>query len=284
MISFTSPLYSNSAQDPSREQSREILLQAFQSCRKLAFDHAPIKLGEVEKFVGRQGKISSVSKLASAFSSSKPSQLEEKMNEFVEAAPKKGEGDAAALEKVKKEKGYPSEFAFSYYVSRLLEEMFSHPPFSQKPSPTKEIRFVANFGGWMSVRKVNLEKAEKKEVVGCCATIFDSIRRKLPEYLCAAGKSGEYAAFTGAFLSRFPQRKSFARVPEILLAAGKEEQRVALFAEKGFETQLLDLFYSSALERVGFPPFVSTSQVSRVYPELKIPKPRGRIAGAGKKK
>lgn len=285
LISFTSPLYSASFNNPSPQQARELVLNAWLASRKLAFDYAPLKHAEIRAFTTRQGEASSVGKIAGVFSSAKPSQLEEKMGEFVESGPRKNVGDEAggAVEAAKKEKGSPSEFAFSYFVSRLFDEVFPCPAFKQSTS-AKEIRLVANFGGWTAVRKVSLERGERKEAVACCATVFDSLSKKLPEFLCQQGKSVEFNSFVESFLSKFPARKSFARVPEILLAAEKEEQKIVSLAEKGFEKHLLDLFYSHCMGQVGYPPFVSTDQVSRIYPELKIPKPRGRIAGVGKKK
>lgn len=280
VLSFTSPLYSASFQNPSPKQARELLLNAWLASRKLAFDYAPLKRDEIEQFAASQGKIRSVFDLARVFSSTKSSQLEEKLSAMVDA-PAKTSDDAVSLEPAKKQKGSPAEFAFSYYVYCLLSGIFARPQF--KPAPAKEIRLVANFGGWTAVRKVSLERGEKKEAVACCAIIFESVRKKLHQYLCAEGKQAEFDALSSTFFSKFPERKSFARVPEILSEAEKEIPAIRGLAEKGFEGQLLDLFYSLALERVGYPPFISTDQVSRIYPDLKIPKPRGRTAGAGKK-
>lgn len=287
MLSFASPLYSNSIQNPSREQARELLPSVFYASRKLAFEYAPLKHAQIVSLAGKAAGSSfkGASDFAKLISSTKHSQLEAGLSALVDVPQKgvAGEEDVL-LAPAKKEKGSPVEFAFSLYFNCLLEKLF--PPtvkFDSFPKPASEIRLAANFGGWMAVRKVNLQAAQKKEVVACSATIFESARKKLPEFLCAQAKQEEYNSLVEAFLAKFPERKSFSRVPEILLAAEKEEPALAALAEKGFDKPLLDAFYCRVLAQVGFPCFVSTDQVSRIYPDLKIPKPRGRVAGSGKK-
>ena len=49
-------------------------------------------------------------------------------------------------------------------------------------------------------------------------------------------------------------------------AAGENERRL-----------LREIYYARVFGRLGFPPFVSTEDFGAVYPELKIPKPRGRM-------
>ncbi len=286
MLSFTSPLYSTSVQDPSREQARETLLSVFYASRKLAFDYAPLKHLQIASLAGKAGSAKNAGELSKLISSTKQSQLEAELSNLVEVVETRAlVGDDGVEIAPKKQKGTPVEFAFSLYFNCLLEKML--PPAVKLVPPQKaplEVRLVANFGGWMAVRKVSIERQERKEVVACCATIFESVRKKLPEFLCAQGKQEEYNSLADSFISQFPERKSFSRLPEILLQAQKQEPAIAALAEKGFEKPLLDAFYCRVFAQVGFPCFVSTDQVSRIYPDLKIPKPRGRVAGSGKKK
>lgn len=287
VLSFISPNYSTVLTSPTAAQARQALVGALCTTKALAFQFAPIDRAAIAKLAAQAGKPSASAGFAKVFPSIKLSQLEPALEKCVvvaSPAAQDGQANKQAVEIVsaKKEKGRPSEFALSYFLNCLFENVFVAPKLAPSPS-AKEVRLVANVTGWQAVRKVSIEKGKPKEVVACCATIFDSVRRKLPSYACAQGKTGEYEAFVEAFLSKFPLRKSFGRLGEILAAAASQEASVAAFAEKGFEKLLLELFYYRVLEQVGFPPFVSTDQVSRIYPDLKIPKPRGRIAGAKKK-
>lgn len=288
MLSFTSPIYSNSVQNPSREQVREMLLNVFYASRKLALDYAPLNHSQIASLASKVGAAKNASELAKLISATKQSVLEAELSKLVVLSPATvaldADGGGAEIAP-KKQKGAPVEFAFSLYFNCLLEKML--PPAVKLATASKapsEVKLVANFGGWMAVRKVSIERQERKEVVACCATIFESVRKKLPEFFCAQGKEGEYNSVVDSFISKFPERKSFSRLPEILSAAEKEESKIVSLAERGFEKPLLDAFYCRVFSQVGFPCFVSTDQVSRIYPDLKIPKPRGRMAGSGKKK
>ena len=260
--------------NPSDKEVADAAFSALEICRQTAFENSPIQLSQIKSLAGN--RTLSPQQLQAAISAVSPSRLEEELRKYCEAAKTAEQLDPLA----KIPKGEPVEIAFSAYLAELFDKTFSQEKISwQKAGSTpREVRLVANYAGWMAVKKVNLAVAEKKEVVAGCASIFAATKTKLSSIL-----HKDFAAFLETFLAKYPERKSFSRLCEILLAAEKELPKISSLAggDKLLENRLQKLFYYSCFERAGFAPFVSTDQVSRIWPELKIPKPKGNF---GKRK
>ncbi len=268
---------------PTPQQASQAAVAVMESTRQIAFEYSPINWGEIRALAGGAGKTISPGQLAQEVSSIKQAALETKLVAFVEKTQAKEVFDDPLA---KKPKGEPLEIALSAYLAALFDAAF--PPEAvawQKPSKERrEVRLVANYSGWQAVKKVDVGAAERKEVVAAAAGIFERAKGKLPSALLGL-RVGEYEAAVEAFLSKYPERKSFSRLGEILTAAVSHVPVVNAVAggDKQLEARLQKLFFYSCFERAGFTPFVSAEVVGRVWPELKIPKPRGNF-GAKKKK
>lgn len=251
-------------------------------CWNKMFDYAPIEKAGIEKLAYSFGRPKSVSELASILSTIKPGALEAQLRAFVKAAPSKGE--AADLELAKKQKADPVEFAFSYFLFCMWKNVFPQSiVFQQRGSPSKkEVRFAANMPGWVVVKKVDLEKAEAKEVLFALSGIFPSLNKKLSQ--TASSNPDGFESFVSSFLDSFPVRKSFAKLSALLNEALAKEQSIPGFASDKADAEILrQSFYLSCFEHAGFMPFVSLETIAGVYPDLKIPKPRGNFGGKKKK-
>ncbi|OIO25071.1 hypothetical protein AUJ14_04965 [Candidatus Micrarchaeota archaeon CG1_02_55_22] len=170
----------------------------------------------------------------------------------------------------------PLDLAVSYYFGALVDKALGVAPITwSKPSdPQRIVRLVANYGGWQVVKKVSSD-APKKEIVAGCSGIFSSCKNKAADFLDEG-----YYALSQEFFSKYPERKSFARLQEMLRDAPATAHKIVQL-NNGVE--LKKLFYYSLFERAGYPCFISTDQVGAVWPELKIPKPRGNYGGKKKK-
>lgn len=238
-----------------------VLKRAFDAARMKVHDFAPIdKQGIRALAEAHSGKIKSAGDLAAVLQQLKPSQLEATLQPYCRE-------DRKPDRIIEKKLPPLTDFAVSCYFSGLFEKLH---PIRLKPSgkpPQKEFRFAANYGGWVLVRKVHLDAAERKEVMGCLVATMESTGRKasaLPEY-------SQYAPGLEALLSKYPQRKSFAKLPLAL----EEAQAAGLF-------QVKDEFFPKyalygIMAHFGYSPYLTSSQVGEAYPELKIPKPRGRL-------
>lgn len=269
--------YALELRNPSAQQAADALFTITEATRQIAFEYSPIKWEQVRALCSAP-KTLSPSQLVQEISSLNASRLEEKLAAFAEkVAVEEVIGDAMA----KKPKGEPLEIAFSAYLATLFDRAF--PPEAipwQKPSEEKrEVRLVANYAGWRAVKKVDVAAAERKEVVAACTGIFERAKAKAS---AAMGSGFEIAA--SAFLQKFPERKSFSRLSEILQAAERELPEISASAggSKQLEQRMYKLFFYACFERSGFTPCVSTGEVSRIWPELKIPKPRGNYGGKKK--
>ena len=122
-------------------------------------------------------------------------------------------------------------------------------------------------------------EAEKKEVLAALSGMFNAANRKLADF--SAGDCAAFDAFVEQTFAKYPERKNFSRLPQVLQDAVAVESQLAQFASGDKLQALREFFFLKAFERCGFPPFITADQISGVYPELKIPKPRGNF---GKKK
>ncbi len=130
--------------------------------------------------------------------------------------------------------------------------------FTPVGNPQKtEVRIASNLPEWQIVKKVDVQRQEPKEAFMTLANIYHSIHNK-------------YSDFSPITLSQTESgRKSYATLLSNLSAISSATDFDSEW--KAFEA------FSSA----GFPPIPSTQTIGELYPEIKIPKPRGNF---GKKK
>ncbi len=262
------------------------LLESARSvCMRKMFDYAPLEKQGIETLAGSLGAPKTVGEMAGILAALKPGLLEARLKPFVKT-PAPAQSTANPVD-VKKQKADPVEFAFSYFLYSLWKTAAPGGVTAVQAggSPQKRVvRFAASTQSWVVVKKVDLDKAEPKETLFALSGILSSANKKIPEF--ASSAPAEYDSFVSTLLGSFPVRKSFAKLPILLKEAASREAELARFAMPGGRAlnALKQCFYLSCFGHAGFTPFVSLDTVAGVYPELKIPKPRGNFGGKKKGK
>ncbi len=238
-----------------------LLNNSIELIRKKAYDFAAIDNAGIAKFAEVEAKkTSSITDFISILRGIKPQLLETQLRPFCK--------DDRSLERIiEKKLGPMTEIALCRYISFLFERIF---PIQFRPSgkpQKKDFRFAANYKGWVAVRKANLELAENKEVLASLVHALGTICNKLPDL----HENKEFFTRLNALLSKYPPRKSFGK----LIALVEEMQKAGIFDES--DPLLRKYALMAALSQMGFPAYLSGESLEGIYPELKIPKPKGRI-------
>lgn len=143
-----------------------------------------------------------------------------------------------------------------------------------------EVAFFAKYKEWISIKKMEIdEKTTAPEVVHMLSGIRESISRKAFEL------SGIDEGKIDSYVSNLVKgkRKGYSNLAEIFAGIKQNELKEALLSASS--EQLLPVaeayFMRKLLAELGYGVDVGTEMLSRMYPELKLPKPKGRF---GKKK
>jgi len=147
--------------------------------------------------------------------------------------------------------------AESYFFNRALANagVSILPNVSTGIKPEKEsvegqIVFVGKYGKWVSIKKLGLDGAQDWEVSGVLSSIVHTALNKAFEF---AGQSGDVALGN--------RRKSFGAAADLLgELAGKDAYTIV-----------------KALENLGYAPYANPGMLTAAYPDIKPPKPRGRM-------
>ena len=146
-----------------------------------------------------------------------------------------------------------------------------------------EIVFSAKYGDWISVKKMSIdEKTAKPEVVAMLASIRENIDRKAFQF------SGVDIAKIDAKVAEITKgrRKAYGTLAEVVSSLNWSELK-QVFAASVPEERAVPLaeayFFKSLLTALGFNFEVSVGLLTKIYPEIKMPKPMGRMPGAKKK-
>lgn len=165
--------------------------------------------------------------------------------------------DESQVKKHKEKTRALEEIAGCAFIHALFTSVYSQK-FAATGNPQKpEVRIASNLPEWQVVKKVDVGRQEPKEVFMTLANIYHSLHNKYP-------------SFSQVTLSPAAQgRKSYSA---LLLAISALPSGSDFVAEwNAFEV----------LNACGFPPVPSVQTIGGLYPEIKIPKPRGNF---GKKK
>ncbi|MBI2445015.1 hypothetical protein HYV43_01370 [Candidatus Micrarchaeota archaeon] len=173
--------------------------------------------------------------------------------------------DEAVLKKI----GDPDEVAVCAYFHYAFRSVFPSVMPAQTPFAKKEVRLAADMDGWVAVKKVNLEVAERKEVFSSLCSMRTVAQRKAMEFTPGFD---EFNNRLEAALASYSERKSFGKMAGALNAV----------KDLSADANLRAFALSQAMLRVGFPPFLTNDHVASLYPELKIPKPKGNFGGKKK--
>jgi len=143
-----------------------------------------------------------------------------------------------------------------------------------------EIAFSAKYKDWISIKRMDIdEKTTQPEVVHMLSNVGESISRKVFEL--GGIDRGKIDAYV-LELTR-GKRKGYSTLSEIFGGMKQNEVREVLLSASS--EQLLPIaeayFMRRLLVSLGYNVDVSGEMMSKIYPELKLPKPKGRF---GKKK
>ncbi|MBI5225352.1 hypothetical protein HY989_05785 [Candidatus Micrarchaeota archaeon] len=238
-----------------------LMEKGIEAIRKNLFDFAPIDKKGIEGFAKEDlQKIKTIADLLSLLSQIKPGALETSMAAFC-----RDDRDPQRI--IEKKLAPVTDIAVGYYFSLMFEKIFPIKIKPQGTPPKKEFRFIANYSGWLAVRKVNLEIAENKETLSTMVHTMATIDGKREKFFGTA----EFFSKMKAVLSKYPERKSFGKMIPALVEANKE----GLFSQKDERLSKYALY--KLMMQFGYSPYLSSAMLEGIYPELKIPKPKGRM-------
>jgi len=167
--------------------------------------------------------------------------------------------DESQVKKWKKKTRALEQIAISAYLHALFVQVFPQN-FKQSGSPSKaEVRLAANMPAWKAVKKVDCAKTENKEIFASLCAIYHAVHAKLPAFAQMPQMAGSAS-----------ERKSYSALVTLLSSLN--------FPSDAFQAEWLAF---ATFNAAGFPPVPSAELVGELYPELKVPKPRGNF---GKKK
>jgi len=253
------------------------------------FDYAPVDARAIRAFAApRAASASSLAGLASAVGALKPSEVEGNLQKFLSPefrAPAAGDAvDVKASSSAKKRDAMP--LAWACFLNAFYEKLF--------PKETDISKFkgdtaggpsmlAADFESWRVVKKA-AAGAEAKETFYFLVTSFLSIEKKLSEFAFdSPAQAEQFSSLAESFLKNFGELKSFSKLQQMLsqaAAQGVEAKITALSPRR--PRVALQLFIDRLFEYSGYAPFATPDALNAAFPELKIPKPRGRVAGSKK--
>ena len=267
--------YSLAGEQIKREQAAELLQDAASVCREYCFDYAPFDEAQVKALVKKHPK--SLNELIAVMQGISPGKLEEELKPFL---------PVFENEKPDKARG-AMNMALSCYFNQLFTTAFKpNSPVGKAGKNSGESRLVSNFDGWIAIKK-SANGAESKEILAGLCGIFVSASKKAQIYSCANPDGiSEWSALKAKYIEAIPLRRSFAKLTKALQEIPVREIESTALKAGGAENKefLVNEFYSELMARYGYGPVVSLEDIKMTYPELKIPKPRGKVPGMKNKK
>ncbi len=158
------------------------------------------------------------------------------------------------------------KMAFSVVVNRFFSSDFPQQ-FKSNSSTTKDFVFFAREEGWTLVKKARVD-SPREDILFALSGSMETLQAKTAQL--STEKWGE---FQGVLAGMEPKRTGFSNI-----AKGVAELKKIDFNSYSKEPYLKEYAYYHVLDKCGFPPFITREEVSMVYPQLKVAKPRGRIS------
>ncbi len=245
----------------SQDQALGAINSARVAAKKALYRYAPVDYDAIAQISGkRAADVKDLDSLSAAIAAVKPSELESLLTPFVKE-------DRPQEYLIEKKCDSALHIAICFYFSGLYEKLFPLPQLpSGKPS-SQGFKFAASYNDWVLVRKASAH-AEKKEVFACLVATAESLDRKALQ-LSAGGQ--EFLHKLDAFLAARSSRRSVGKIPAFI------KELAASGILSGVSRQFEEYAVAKAMSHCGYAPYCSVELVNGVYPELKIPKPRGRM-------
>jgi len=141
---------------------------------------------------------------------------------------------------------------------------------------SEEISFFANCRGWMAVKKKTITpETEKKEILAILASINDTTSRKA--YELSGIKTAEIDIYVDQLTKG--KRKGLGNLAEIFGNLKQSELKTKLTASCADPLMYPfaeTYFINTVLRTLKYSPFIGGAAITEVYPDMKMPKPRGR--------
>lgn len=215
------------------------------------YSYSPVSYEKVSKLCPK--KSGSLADMLSQFTPSKIGQLVAPAITLKIEPPT----DESQVKKFKQKQKALEEISVCAFLHAVFCQFYPQS-FTSSGNPQRtEVRIASNLPEWQIVKKVDVQRQEPKEAFMTLANIYHSIHNKYP-------------AFSPLALSQTESgRKSYSMLLNNLSPLSSATDFDSEW--KAFE----------AFNAAGFPPIPPTAAIGQLYPELKIPKPRGNF---GKKK
>ncbi len=277
-----------------RENVCSLLEDARRICLTKQFDYAPFDARAIQALAApHAAQASTLSGLANALSVLKPSEVEGNLRNFLspEFRTHAGEGSEAAVavdakaSLPKKRDAMP--LAWACFLNAFYEKLFSNETdvsrFTAKSEAGGKCMLAADFESWRVVKKA-AAGAELKETFYFLASSFLSIEKKLSELAFdSTMQAQQFSSLVESFLKNFSERKSFSKLQQMLSCVAGEGVEAKISTLSPRKPRLaLQLFLDRVFEYSGYAPFATLDALNSAFPELKIPKPRGRVAASKK--
>lgn len=143
----------------------------------------------------------------------------------------------------------------------------------------EEISFFAKYKDWVVIKRMQIdEKTEEKEILATLASINSTTARK----------AYDFAPIDRAAIDKYVaeltkgKRKGLNNLVEIFGSLKQSEMRERLVSacrdrDETFYPFAETYFINSILKALNYSPFIDSEVVQEVYPDMKLPKPRGRV-------
>lgn len=141
----------------------------------------------------------------------------------------------------------------------------------------ESIEFSARWKDWVVIKRTTIREGTKpEEIVFTLAAIRQSIDRKAFDFIGIDTKAlDDYAASISAGM-----KKNFKDLGQVVQALGTPQSKEAVAkacASKPEADEIARTYlFRKAVQSLGFDFDVNQEMLSKIYPELKMPKPRGR--------
>lgn len=145
-------------------------------------------------------------------------------------------------------------------------------------SEEEEISFIVNYKGWVVVKRMVIDKnTTQQEIAQLLASIRSTIDRKSFDF------TGINKEPIDSFVAKITEgkRATFSDLKNVLENLKSSEMNPVLDKACGDNPLLRDVakeyLFTQILNSLGISAGLSLESLSKAYPELKIPKPRGRF-------
>ncbi|GEM_PF-772450 len=130
--------------------------------------------------------------------------------------------------------------------------------------PKKRIGLMARYGDWISIKKLGLDAGVPKwEISGMLAGITETLVPKAFQF----AEFGKESIAEAAEKAAMGKRKSYGAIAEVLSAV-----------PPSLSEMQTSYFLFTALSALGPKPYANRGMLTKEYPDIKPPKPRGRQA------